>query len=296
MYVSMTGFGSATLERGWGAATLELSSVNHRYQEIYVRLPRELSSWEPWFHQKLRGLYRRGKVQVRVEVMWSAALLAVSINREVLSGYYYELREVGNSLGAGREISIDALVNLPGVLDMQDRARLAVGDETEEMLTELLCLGAKAWNGMRSTEGGHLYAEVNEHLRALEDHMTAIGDMWEGAKDAAFAAMLARIRTALGASNMSLPDESRLAQEAAIIADRWDISEELARLRSHVAKFREAGSSQESVGRKLDFLVQEMNREVNTINSKAADPDIRWRAVEAKTALERIREQIQNLE
>jgi len=149
---------------------------------------------------------------------------------------------------------------------------------------------------MRLTEGGHLKNAVDAHLAELERLLGEISRGWMVARDAAFKTMKERVARALDAVGAAAPDESRFVQEAMFIADRWDVTEELARLDSHIAKFREAGDSAESAGRKLDFLVQEMNREVNTLNSKIADADIRWLAVEAKTSLERIREQIQNLE
>jgi uncharacterized protein (TIGR00255 family) len=295
MYVSMTGFGGTRIDREWGTISLELSSVNHRYQEIYARLPRELSSWEPWFHQKLRRLYRRGKVQARVEITWAAAAFAVSLNREVLAGYYRELSKVSDELGQMREISLDALLALPGVIDSQDRCWLSVQDDTEELLSSLLEHGVSSWQSMRRTEGAHLKSAIEDSLSALERLLGEISSFWESARDSAFDAMKDRVTKALEAA-ASTPDDHRFAQEAVFLADRWDVTEELARLSSHISKFREAGDSQESSGRKLDFLVQEMNRELNTLNSKIADARIRWLTVEAKTELERIREQIQNLE
>lgn len=296
MYVSMTGFSSARIEKEWGTITLEISSVNHRYQEIYVRLPKELSTWEPWFHQKLRGLFRRGKVQARVEILWAASSLAVSINRDVLSRYFEEISALNETFGQKREISLDSLVTLPGVLDMQERIRLTHEEGTEDLLSMLLEQGAAAWSEMRKLEGLHLKNAVEEHLGILERFIRDIADKWEPAKDAAFSTMVERVTKAMEAAGAGSPDDSRRAQEAIMIADRWDVSEELARLDSHLQKFRETGESAESVGRKLDFLVQEMNREVNTLNSKIADADIRWLAVEGKASLERVREQIQNLE
>ena len=296
MLVSMTGFGSAVSNQEWGVISLDLSSVNHRYQEIFVRLPKELASWEPWFHRKLRAFFRRGKVQARVETRWNASSLAVSINRKVLEGYYKELSAVGESLGAGEWIRLDSLLSLPGVTDTWEECRLLEGQETEEILTELTERCVRSWNDMRKSEGAHLGADIMERLDILESHVREISESWEGARGAAFDAMIGRITAAL--DSLSLPglDESRFAQEAVIIADRWDISEELARMKSHAAKFREAVSSPEPVGRRLDFIIQEMNREVNTINSKSPDSNVRWMAVEAKVDLERIREQIQNLE
>jgi uncharacterized protein (TIGR00255 family) len=291
----MTGFGSASVTKEWGTLTLELSSVNHRYQEIYVRLPRELASWEPWFHQQLRNSCRRGKIQARADIIWAASSLAVSFNKEVLISYYKEISALRDTLGDERGITLDALVNLPGVLDTSGRSGLGSAEGTQELLGEILEASVKNWNAMRINEGGHLKEAVDGHLFELERYMTEIERAWPGAKDAAFEAMTSRLSKALEASGIS-PDESRFAQEALILADRWDISEEIARLASHIAKFREIAEGRESEGRKLDFLVQEMNREANTINSKVTNSEIRWLAVEAKAAIERIREQIQNLE
>ena len=299
MYISMTGFSSTSRTMGWGTITLDLSSVNHRYQEIYVRLPKELSSWEPWFHQKLREAFRRGKIQARIEILWAMGSLAGSINRDVLCRYYDELFEVRNSIGQQEDIALESLVNLPGVLDTQERMRLAHGDEADELLAELLAAGIASWNEMRAQEGTHLEEEVSVHLNELERLAGEIAEKWAPAKEAAFTATIERVRKALDAAGTSQVDDARFAQEAVILADRWDVSEELARLKSHIEKFRQTGKAEkakESIGRKLDFLVQEMNREVNTLDSKIADADIRWLAVEAKAALERIREQIQNLE
>jgi uncharacterized protein (TIGR00255 family) len=293
MYISMTGFGRAAVEREWGKISLELSSVNHRYQEISVRLPRELASFEPWFHTHLRALFRRGKVQARVEITWAASSMAVAINKEILINYYKEISSLRNSMGAERDISLDALVNLPGVLDASGRESL--GEDAVDMLAGLIDSAAENWNRMRRDEGAHMGEAIEGHLAEIERGMSEIGKMWPGASDAAFEAMTARVKKTLEATGTAA-DESRFAQEAVIFADRWDISEEISRMASHIAKFREIGSSVESEGRKLDFLVQEMNREANTISSKVSNSEIRWMAVEVKSAIERMREQIQNLE
>jgi len=296
MYISMTGFSSTSKETEWGTLTLDISSVNHRYQEIYVRLPKELSSWEPWFHRKLREAFRRGKVQARVEILWAVDALAGSIDRETLTRYYNELEEMRKTLGQERQISLESLATLPGVVDARGRQRFARGDEAEETLGDLFDAGVKSWNEMRSQEGAHLAEAVRAHLDELERLTGMIAKMWGPAKDAAFVSMQERVRKVLESIGAATADDSRFAQEAVILSDRWDISEELERLKSHIVKFRGVGGAKEANGRKLDFLVQEMNREVNTLDSKIADADIRWLAVEAKTVLERIREQIQNLE
>jgi uncharacterized protein (TIGR00255 family) len=294
MYVSMTGYGEASAEREWGTVRMEISSVNHRYQEISVRLPRELSSLEPRLHRQLRGLYRRGKVQVRAEITWAASALVLALNREALLSYYREISSLRNSIGAERDISLDALVNLPGVLDMPGRSEFG-GDEVTGLLSELLERAAESWNQMRRAEGAHLKEDIDGHLADIERGMAEISGMWTSVRDAAFADMTARVSKVLEAAGAS-PSESRFAQEAVMMADKWDITEEVARMASHVSKFRETGESGEPEGRKLDFLVQEMNREANTANSKILDSGIRWRTVEVKSSIERIREQIQNLE
>jgi uncharacterized protein (TIGR00255 family) len=290
----MTGYGDALLEREWGTIRMEISSVNHRYQEISARLPRELSSMEPWLHRRLRGLYRRGKAQVRVEITRAASALALALNREALLSYYKEISSVRDSIGAERDISLDALVNLPGVLDTPICHEFG-GDEAAALLSELLDRTAENWNKMRRVEGAHLKEDIDAHLADIEHNMAEISAVWTEVRDAAFADMTARVTKALEAAGASLT-ESRYAQEAVIMADKWDITEEIARMASHVSKFRETGENPESEGRKLDFLVQEMNREANTINSKISDSKIRWMAVEVKSSIERIREQIQNLE
>lgn len=296
MYISMTGFGRVSADREWGTVTLELSSVNHRYQEIYVRLPKELATFEPWFHQKLRGAFGRGKVQARVEIFWAAAAQAASIDREALARYYEEISEVRDSLGLAREIELELLLDMPGVIDMQERTKVARDEGLKEFLEHLLENGIAEWHKMRAAEGAHLESAVSGYMSELESIVNRIGGLWKSARDAAFSAMVERVTKAFEALGAASPDEARFAQEMVIIADRWDVSEELIRLESHIDKFRRTGKDEDSIGRKLDFIVQEMNREVNTINSKVADSEIRWLSVEAKTAIERIREQIQNLE
>ena len=296
MYVSMPGFGNASAERGWGIMTIELSSVNHRYQEISVRLPRELISWEPWFHQKLRAHFRRGKVQARADIAWAASSMIVPINKDALVNYYEKIVSVRDSLGALRDISVEALVTLPGVLELPGRLALGRDEDTERMLSELLVSASENWNAMRLAEGAHLKSEINSHLAKLEKNISSIEELWPGAQASALEIMTERVNKTLEAVSAAPLDDSRFAQEVVILADRWDISEEIARMKSHITKFREIGEGRESEGRKLDFLVQEMNREVNTINSKVANSEIRWIAVEAKASIERMREQIQNLE
>ena len=295
MYVSMTGFSRTQTQQPWGTISAEVSSVNHRYQEISVRLPREFASWEPWFHQNMRGRFRRGKVQLRMEVLWAPSFKMGRINKDVLSAYCEELLQAQRATGQARELALEQMISLPGVLDLPKFEDSEESEKLEDTFARLLDESMASWQTMRETEGGHLRDEVLTHLAELERLVGAIETKWQPTRDAAFAAVRARLSEMLESLGEKL-DEGRMLQEIVIMTDKWDVSEELARLRSHISKFRAAGVEKESSGRKLDFLVQEMNREVNTLDSKIANADIRWLAVDAKAALERIREQIQNLE
>ena len=295
MYISMTGFSRTQVQRSWGTVSLEMSSVNHRYQEIYVRLPREFSGWEPWFHQKLRNGFRRGKVQVRMEVLWAPAFRMGRINKDILTSYCDELMQIQRAMGQAKDLQLESVVTLPGVLDIPRLEDCAEAEELETTFSELIEEGLSSWQKMRKTEGGHLKEEVLSHLAELERLSASIEEGWLPARDKAFENTRGRITEMLDSLGGNL-EESRFMQEIVIMTDKWDVSEEIARLKSHVAKFRSTGEETESSGRKLDFIVQEMNREVNTLDSKISDAEIRWLAVDSKAALERIREQIQNLE
>ncbi|MDD4159577.1 MAG: YicC family protein [Synergistaceae bacterium] len=295
MYVSMTGFSRTQIQRPWGTVSLEMSSVNHRYQEIYVRLPREFSSWEPWFHQKLRKGFRRGKLQVRMEVLWAPSLKMGRINKDIMTSYCEELMHIQRMLGQAKDLQLESIVTLPGVLDIPRFEDSTEAEELEAAFIELIEKGLASWHKMRETEGEHLKNEVLMHLTELERLSSSIEAKWLPARDQAFEATRQRMTEMMDSLGSKL-EESRMMQEIAIMTDKWDVSEEIARLKSHVAKFKSTGEETESSGRKLDFIVQEMNREVNTLDSKISDAEIRWLAVDSKAALERIREQIQNLE
>ena len=261
-----------------------------------MRLPREFSSWEPWFHQKLKRFFRRGKVQVRMDVLWVSGMRRAKLNRDVLDHYYQELEAAWVALGQSTSIGIESLLSLPGVFDTPSFTEESGSMESrEQQLTLLLEKGVLSWQKMREQEGLHLKEEVLLHLGLLTNLADKISRLWSPARDLAFAAMKKRMEDSVASLGEQL-DQGRLLQELALLTDRWDITEELARLRSHIAKFISTGEEKDSSGRKLDFIVQEMNREVNTLDSKVADAEIRWLAVEAKATLERIREQIQNVE
>ena len=240
MYVSMTGFGRSQIQAPWGALSLEVSSVNHRYQEIFVRLPREFVSWEPWFHQKLRKLFRRGKVQLRMEVLWSPTFKMGRINKEILSSYCDELLQIQRSMGQARELELEKVVSLPGVLDLPRFEDSEDAETLDKIFEKLLDTTVASWQEMRALEGSHLREEILTHLAELERLTTEIEARWLPTRDSAFEALRTRISDTLEGLGERL-DEGRFLQEIAILTDKWDVSEELARLKSHIIKFRATG-------------------------------------------------------
>ncbi len=197
----------------------------------------------------------------------------------------------------GREEKVDpaVLLSLPGVFEApaQDEEfwREEVGKTVESVLEKAM----ESWIGMRLQEGNHLEKSILENLEALEILSVEIGAAAETAKGEAVENLRKRIQEVLSLSEEAVR-EQRLAQEIVLLSDRWDVSEEVTRLRSHLQKFRESLHSGEAVGRKLDFLAQEIHRELNTLDSKVSAANVRWMAVEGRTTLEKIREQIQNIE
>jgi uncharacterized protein (TIGR00255 family) len=292
---SMTGFGRAQCEGEWGSLAVEISSVNHRFQEVSVRLPREVAHAEHALQQRVRQAFRRGKAQLRVELRLALTAKSALVNEEVFEVYVRKINALRTSLDLPGEFRWESLLALPGVVgsavDAQDTSDEAIQEALRSTLDDALA----QWNAMRRTEGEHLEEDVRGHLRLFEERIDLIERRWPEMRDNAFRSMVERV-TLLAVECGPLPDQGRLLQEMALLSDRWDIAEEISRSRSHLEKFRQILDGEEGSGKKLDFLLQEMNREINTIASKVADAELRWVAVEAKSDLERLREQIQNAE
>ncbi|MCL2009327.1 MAG: YicC family protein [Synergistaceae bacterium] len=302
MFLSMTGFGRASREFPWGTVTFEAVSVNHRYQDISVRLPKEIHSLESALTASLRSLLRRGKIRLIAEIDWAADFKTARIDTCALRSYYDRIQEVAAEVNAP-QTELTALLNLPGVCDSM-RLREGISGELGEpaefaksggLWKDLVCDTVDALMEMKRSEGEKLQAVVEEDLKELERLTGALSERWNSASSEALSALGSRIEKVMERFALEI-DRNRIAQEISLLADKWDVSEELARLAGHIAKFREIASGRESEGRKLDFLIQEMNREVNTMGSKTGDAEFRWMVVEAKSCLERIREQIQNVE
>jgi uncharacterized protein (TIGR00255 family) len=295
MVASMTGFGRASEKCSVGHFVAEISSVNHRFLEISVRLPKELLSYEAFVQQKVRERARRGKVQVRFEVSWAPEFRLQELREEVLESYLKRLDEFYRKHGRTDRVDPAVLLSLPGVFEAPAQDEEFWREEVGKTVESVLEKAAESWIGMKALEGSHLERSILELLDALEGYAAEIGIAAESAKGEAVENLRKRVQEVMSLSEEAVR-EQRLAQEIVLLSDRWDVSEEVTRLNSHLQKFRESLRSPEAVGRKLDFLAQEIHRELNTLDSKVSAANVRWIAVEGRTTLEKIREQIQNIE
>ncbi|MDR2176393.1 MAG: YicC family protein [Synergistaceae bacterium] len=292
MFLSMTGFGRASRNFPWGTAAFEITSVNHRYQESAIRLPKELASLESRIAASLRSALRRGKVRFSAEIAWAPGFNAAKLNEDAIFSYCTQLKGLSDRLGIPAAADLASLLVLPGVCDFPN----APGEgEDEEVWDALLGEAVSALMEMKKSEGAKLAEAVESDLAEFARLVGLLSARWDIAAPEALDALKIRVEKVMERFGADI-DPNRAAQEVSLLADKWDVSEELTRLSAHIAKFREIASGKESEGRKLDFLIQEMNREVNTMGSKVNDAEFRWMVVEAKSCLERIREQIQNVE
>jgi len=292
LIASMTGYGRAEARGSRLAVVVEARSLNHRFLEIVVKLPRALSAHEPGVRQLVQARLSRGRLDVSVGVRRIAGSQNV-VRTDLALGadYVRSARALADALGLAADLALADLLRLPGVVSVEEaededgESGLLLKDATQQALDELV--------RMRQAEGAALAADLAGHLATLE--------AWAAGLVGILPAVLARIQERLRARIHALldeasPDPGRVVQEAAILAARSDVAEELARLRSHCGQFRALLGAGGPVGRQLDFLLQEMHREVNTIASKADDGEMVARVLEARTVVERLREQAQNVE
>ena len=298
MFLSMTGFGRAMCEFPWGTVTFELTSVNHRYQDFSARLPRELSALESRLISLLRASLNRGKVRLSAEIAWNPGARTPSLDEEGLLLLFRRLRELAAQEGAEAP-ALASILNLPGICEAGGRA-LELAQDEPQVWDELLASAVDSLMEMKRAEGEKLKAVIEADLNTFAGIVSNLEARWKTASAEALEALRSRMEKVMEHYELEI-DAARIAQEVSLMADKWDISEELARLSAHIERFHqtmdgEGANKKDLAGRRLDFLIQEMNREVNTMGSKVGDADFRWGVVEAKSCLERIREQIQNVE
>lgn len=273
---------------------VEMRAVNHRFCEVIVRLPRMWAYLEDQVKKAVTRNVRRGRVEVYVSVE-SAARQGVgfSINREAINQYLQEVKRLGEEYPLSGELGIKDLFMLPGVILTGEEELVHSPEQAAQRLLPLVEAAAGDLLLMRQTEGGALEADLRNRLNKVKSWSEEIATLAPEAVREYRKRLTERL--AEWACDVQV-DEQRIAQEVALFAERADISEEATRLGSHCAQFAELLGADESVGRKLDFLLQEMNREANTIAAKANYLPVQRLAVEIKTELEKMREQVQNVE
>lgn len=292
MVKSMTGYGRCREMRGGRDITVEVRSVNNRYLDCTVKMPRAYIFAEDRMKAKVQQAISRGKVDVFVTIDATAAdATVVAVNEPLARGYYEALMKLKETFSLAGDVTPDVLARFPEVLSVTK------AEEDVEAIAADICAvldqALAAYNEMRAVEGVKLAEDVLSRVDTIE---TIVGRVEERSPQtlAAYRQRLeARMQEVLQSTTI---DESRILTEAAIFADKIAVDEETVRLRSHIAQLRDMLRGDEAVGRKLDFLIQEVNRECNTIGSKCNDLAIAQDVVRLKAEVEKIREQVQNME
>ena len=291
MIKSMTGYGKANISKNLREYQVEVKSVNHRYLDVSVKMPRSLSYLEEEIKKAVSAKVTRGKVDVFITFNNNSLEgRDIKINTEIARMYIKELRDLAESEGIVADIPVTEISKLPDVLTIQNN------QDDETIKNELLEVTNKAIENlveMRKVEGEKIAQDLLERIQDIEGKVKKISSLSTGLIEDYVVKLNTRIKELLQDQEI---DEARLAQEVVIYADKCSIEEEVTRLNSHIYQFRDLLNSNEAVGKKLDFMIQEMNRETNTIGSKANNLEITNEVINMKTQLENIREQVQNIE
>jgi uncharacterized protein (TIGR00255 family) len=288
----MTGFGRAEIDSKFGRFTIELSSINSRFLEVVVRLPRSFASLEPQARELLNAEVTRGKVSLFVNLAENGTSSGRAlINKELAREYCQELNQLKRELKLQGELTVSDILMLPDIT----RQSAAEPDQEEAwpVVKGGILKALKALQAMRAKEGKAMAADMKARLKVMATLTAEVEKQTSGAVEKYAKKLNARIGELLGGQ---IVDKSRLEEEVALFADRTDIAEECLRFKSHLSQFQETLRQTDAVGRRLNFILQEMNREVNTIGSKASDFDISANVISLKEEIEKIREQAQNVE
>lgn len=292
MISSMTGYGRYEIEENERKVVVELSSVNHRYLDLNIKMPRQLIHLE----EQIRGLIKqkvaRGKVELLISYQSLAKEdLAVVVNEAMAAAYLDGLRHLGQKLGVEDDLKLSALMNVNELVSIQKKGQ---DQECISSLIEKAVEGALlTFTAMRCKEGEHLREDILKKNENLKQYVAAIDER----SPQVVIQYKTKLETRIAQLLNEVPiDENRIATEVAIFADKCAVDEEITRLNSHIKQFEDILDEGGVVGRKLDFLMQEMNREANTIGSKANDNEITKAVVALKNEMEKIREQVQNIE
>jgi len=290
---SMTGYGRGSTTGDNFSVAVDLKTVNNRFLDVHLRIGAELSSLEANIKKRISLRLSRGRVDASITFERTSEV-AYELNRPLIAGYLQALVDMQKDFQVTGEPDINVIARLPGAMqptrdgldsDMVAGIEKAIDDALDDL------------EQMRAREGSELALEMRSRLDAIEQHVPVIENAAAGLVEAYRTRLQKRIAELIARDGQTIDlDQSRLAQEVAYLADRSDISEEIARLRSHLTQFRELVDSSGETGKRLDFLLQELNREANTVLSKSTDLTIKDAGLAIKAEVEKLREQVQNVE
>jgi uncharacterized protein (TIGR00255 family) len=292
MILSMTGYGTGSAQKDGITVAVEIRTVNHRFLDLHVRIPREYLFLEGEVQQLVRNSLDRGRVEVNVTVQ-NAGASAFPIDSNLVRGYLEAAGRLKEEFNLQDTLDLKTILNLPGILQNRDAAPPGDVGLLTELLKKSMQSALEGVYGMRRQEGEALRTDMLRNLASVEDRAESIRQLNVNSAEEYMQKLRDRLAQLL---NQGGVDPQRLAQETALIADKCDVSEEIARLRSHIEQYRTLMDSKEKVGKKLDFLLQELQREANTILSKSMNLEISGHAITIKTDIEKLREQVQNVE
>lgn len=292
MIKSMTGFGRGKYETEGRTYNVEIKAVNHKYSDISIKLPRFLNCLEDGIRKKISANVSRGKIDVFITFEnYSSIGTEIRLNKELANTYIKELTELANETGIQNNINVMEIAKFPDVLKIDEESQEElIGKELNFAIDDAL----NKFIQMREIEGAKLIEDIEKRINLIENKVEEISKYSSTLVQEYIVKLEARVKELL---KTDVVDENRIAQEIVIYSDKCSIEEELTRLRSHISQFKKLIKENNSpIGKKFDFLVQEMNRETNTIGSKANCLEITNRVIDIKTEIENIREQIQNIE
>lgn len=291
MIKSMMGYGRGNLEKEQRTYLVEIKSLNHKYSDITVKMPRTINYLEEKVKRQIQSKITRGKIEVFISFENNSIIgKEVKINKELAQIYIKELKQIATENNLDTNIPITEISKMPEVLNIQNNIDEGlIWDE----LNNCIAIALDSFIEMRKEEGKRIEQDIEQRINNVEENVLKISKYSTGLVEEYIVKLESRIKELL---NTNVVDKDRLAQEIVIYADKTSVEEELTRLKSHIMQFKKLLKEENAIGKKLDFLMQEMNRETNTIGSKTNNLNITNLVIEIKTQLEDIREQIQNIE
>ena len=292
MIKSMTGFGRSTYENEGREYIVEIKSVNNRFNDVNIKMPRNLNYLEDKIRKQILNNISRGKVEVSIQLNNNSDLgKKINLNTDIAKKYIEELKKLT------QETSIIDNINIMDVAKFPDVLNIRIDEEAEEVIQKELFTALEgainSFLDMRQKEGSKIKVDLENRIEVIKQKIEQISSISAGLVDEYIVKLETRIKELL---KTDVVDQTRLAQEVVIYSDKCSVEEEITRLKSHISQFLNLLNENIAIGKKLDFLIQEMNRETNTIGSKANNLEITNFVVDIKTELENIREQIQNIE